>query len=176
MAEPSSPKGTPGKKRKTAEPRHDSSARARKGGKDPAHQSSDAWHPAFLATLKTSGNIAYSAKQAGVSRQTFYAARKGDPAFAAQFQDAMDEAVDGLRLAGWTRALTTSDRLLEFMLRAHAPEFKDIDRPRVTVPITFQSDYDGLVARLNKIKARVSVPTGTGAPSVNGAAHNGAGT
>jgi hypothetical protein len=102
------------------------------------------WKQIFIEELARSGNVLLSSRKAGVSRTTVYLARKDDPAFADNWDDAMDEAVDLLEAVARGRAVNGidkpiyrggvqvgtireySDTLLIFLLKAHRPErFRD---------------------------------------------------
>ncbi len=71
---------------------------------------------------------------AGITRQSAYEARDRDTAFRAQWEEALQEAVDALEAAAWQRAMTgQSDRLMEMLLRAHRPEkYRETIRQEVT--------------------------------------------
>jgi hypothetical protein len=81
----------------------------------------DVWRRPFLAALKSSPNISAACIRAGIDRSTAFRARQRDEAFAMQWAEAIDEAVDMLEEAAWQRAMTTSDRLMELLLKAHRP-------------------------------------------------------
>ena len=102
------------------------------------------WKQIFIEELARSGNVLLSSRKAGVSRTAVYNARKEDPAFADQWDDAIDEAVDLLEAVARGRAVNGtekpvyrggvqvgtireySDTLLMFLLKAHRPErFRD---------------------------------------------------
>lgn len=86
----------------------------------------------FLATLRETCNVSESARSAGVGRRTVYEWRDSDPEFAAAWADAEEEAVDKLEQVARERALDSSDRMLEILLKAHRPE-KYVDRVRSEV-------------------------------------------
>ena len=67
----------------------------------PAHQ---VWKRAFLAALAITGNVSASARAAGIERASTYAARNVDDAFAAAWEDAMEQATDALELEARRRA------------------------------------------------------------------------
>jgi len=76
----------------------------------------------FLDRMRQSGNVYLSAKAAGVPRRTVYYWRKKWSTFAAEWNDAKDDAVDKLDAEAWRRATDgASDRLLMFLLKAHKP-------------------------------------------------------
>lgn len=95
---------------------------------------------AFVTALADTGNVSAAARAARVSRSRAYQLKAADPAFAAEWSDALETAVDALdaearrraldgvetphfhqgRVAGTVRKY--SDSLLMFLLRAHRPE------------------------------------------------------
>lgn len=83
----------------------------------------------FLATLRDTCNVSESARSAGIGRRTAYEWRDADPAFAVEWDDAEQEAIDKLEQVARDRAIDTSDRMLEILLKAHRPE-KYVDRYR----------------------------------------------
>lgn len=89
------------------------------------------WIPAFIATLRGTGNIRASCQQAGVARSAVYDMKKHNATFAAQWAEAEEEAIEMLELAARQRAMGSSDRLMELLLKAHRPE-KYGDRLRLT--------------------------------------------
>ena len=80
------------------------------------------WRPAFLQTLKETGNVLLSCKVAGISRKQAYLTRQKNAAFAAEWADCIEDAVDMLEAIAVQRAKTVSDVLLIFLLKAHRPE------------------------------------------------------
>lgn len=82
----------------------------------------DAWRPKFLAALADSCNVTHSARLAGIGRTALYEARAADPAFAAEWDDAIEQGIEALELAVRERAKATSDTLAIFLLKAHRPE------------------------------------------------------
>jgi hypothetical protein len=81
-----------------------------------------AWIRAFLAALRQCGNVRAACQAAGRNRTYVYLVRQHDRTFRAQWDDALEDAVDALEQAAWERALTgQSDRLTEFLLKAHRP-------------------------------------------------------
>jgi hypothetical protein len=79
------------------------------------------WDKVFLDNIRETGTVRAAAEAAGVDRTTPYIKRKRDPAFAAAWAAAEEDAVDLLVEEGRRRALETSDQLLMFFLRAHRP-------------------------------------------------------
>lgn len=105
----------------------------------------DAWREPFLATLRQTGNVSESARTAGVGRTFVYAERERDEAFAALWDDAVEDGMDTLEaearrrgLEGWDEPVfgrvgkdedgrvgtvrKYSDTLLIFMLKGGRPE------------------------------------------------------
>ena len=102
------------------------------------------WKPAFIEALRATGSVTRAAKYAGRSRNQAYHVRRQSEDFAAQWDDALEEATDLLDAEARRRAVTGtdkpvfykgevvgsitkySDRLLMFLLRAHRPQvFRD---------------------------------------------------
>ncbi|PEQ14135.1 hypothetical protein B2G71_00490 [Novosphingobium sp. PC22D] len=70
------------------------------GAQDPAptarkHQS---WRKPFLAELANSSNVKASAKKAGISPTTVYEARRSDPEFHREWQEALFEGYEHLEM------------------------------------------------------------------------------
>lgn len=80
------------------------------------------WRPIFLRTLRNSGNVRAACTAAGVTRQAAYAARTNSAEFAAAWDEALEDAIDGLEAVATDRARKSSDTLLIFLLKAHRPE------------------------------------------------------
>ena len=73
----------------------------------------------FLNRLKSSGNIRASCEAAGIPRRTAYNWRGKWSTFSAEWDDALNDALDILEGKAWERAAQHSDRLLMFLLKAH---------------------------------------------------------
>ena len=101
------------------------------GNKTPKRQGGE-WRPAFLAMLRKTCNVRESCKKAGVSRPVVYDHRDRDPAFRAQWDEAIVEAVELLEYVARRRAMRTSDTLLIFLLKAHKRDMYQ-DRKIVTL-------------------------------------------
>ena len=86
--------------------------------KKPARQ----WRPLFLEMLSATGNVSLACQAAGISRNTAYKARQSNQAFADGWGEALTTALDLLEAEARRRAMTTSDTLLIFLLKAHKPE------------------------------------------------------
>ena len=82
---------------------------------------------AFIDKLRNSGNVRLSCNAAGVNRSTAYNWRDKWATFAAEWDEALEDACDILEAEAWKRAVNDkSDRLLMFLLKAHRPDkFKE---------------------------------------------------
>lgn len=92
----------------------------------------------FLAALRTSPNVTAAAEAAGVSRQAAYKWREADPDFAEEWDHAIEASVDNLEEKAWRRAETESDRLMEILLKAHRPKYRE----KATVEHTGRIEHD----------------------------------
>lgn len=99
-----------------------------------------AWRSGFLSALRVHANITKAALEAGIVRQTAYDRKASDVIFSAEWDDALEQACDGLEIEARRRAeegvtedvyyqgevvghkRNYSDTLLIFMLKAHRPE------------------------------------------------------
>ena len=98
-------------------------------------QTAGDWRPAFLATLRSSGNIRAASQAAGIHRSVAYRHRDLDAGFAAEWQAAMDDAIDVLEDVARSRALRSSDNLLIFLLKAHRPDlYRETSRLEMSGP------------------------------------------
>lgn len=87
------------------------------------------WTPLFLQAYEVSMNVTASAKAAGVSRKMAYERMQKDAVFAEEVAQAKEAALDALEMSALERAKRgKSDRMVEFLLRAHRPD--PYDRPR----------------------------------------------
>lgn len=80
------------------------------------------WRKRFLATLAKTGNISAACRNAGISRTHAYNTRDEDETFKANWDSAIDQAIDALESAAFSRAKSNSDVLLIFLLKSHRPE------------------------------------------------------
>ena len=102
------------------------------------------WQKKFIENLRNTANVRLACLVTGVSRQTPYQARARDADFAAQMDDAMEDACDLLEAEAWRRAYKGvtrkvfykdkhidtvkdySDGLLTLLLKRHRPaQFRD---------------------------------------------------
>lgn len=99
------------------------------------------WIPLFLTALKSHGVVRLACQQAYIERGTAYKMRDSNLEFAAQWDEALEEATDTLVAVARQRALNGSDRLLEFLLKSHRPEvYRDSVNIQSKVVNDFQVD------------------------------------
>ncbi len=132
------------------------------------------WKPAFIEVLRETGNVTLAAQHAGQSRNQVYDVRQRSKRFAAQWDDALEEATDLLEAEARRRAFTGidkpmffkgevvgstkkySDRLLMFLLEAYNPqEFRDggkVEHPGAT-DAGVDKDREWLMERLDRMAA-----------------------
>lgn len=79
------------------------------------------WAQGFLDLFAQTGNVMLSARGAGVDRRTPYDLRARDERFAQAWADADEAATQVLEAEARRRAMATSDRLLEFLLKSRRP-------------------------------------------------------
>jgi hypothetical protein len=71
--------------------------------------------------MRGTGNVRLAADAVGVDRSTPYVRAARDPAFAAAWARAREDAIDTLEAEARRRALSGSDQLLMFLLRSLRP-------------------------------------------------------
>ena len=98
----------------------------------------------FVEALRIAANVTEACRAMNINRRTAYEWKKADPEFAAEWEEAISEAVENLEREAWKRAAEGwdvpityqgvvtgqqkmySDRLMELLLKAHRPEkYKD---------------------------------------------------
>ena len=104
------------------------------------------WRPRFLEALAAVPNVRVAAMAAGVDKGTVERHRAKDPAFAQQWDDALDQAVDMLEARVFQRA-QKSDTLAIFLLKSWRRErYGEVQRHEVTGdgggPVTFRVIYE----------------------------------
>ena len=80
------------------------------------------WQKLFLRALREEPNIKRACSAAGVSRSRAYRRREVDAVFAAEWQDALESAVDSLEATAFKLASEGDSNILTFLLRCHRPE------------------------------------------------------
>lgn len=87
----------------------------------------------FLALLAESCNVTASCEAAGIGRATAYRWRDEDETFAAQWEEAEAAAADALEQVAFERAKAgLSDRMLEILLKAHKPKYREKQAVEIT--------------------------------------------
>jgi hypothetical protein len=108
------------------------------------------WGPRFIESFRASGNVRLSASSAGIDRDTAYKRRARDPRFAEAWAQAREDAIDVLEAEARRRALSASDALLMFLLRAHRPS---LYRERLDVRLDVRREAARLAAGLDGVSA-----------------------
>lgn len=116
--------------------------------KKPRTVRTDRARETFIATLSETCNVSEAARAAGIGRRTAYEWRDADESFAAEWDEAEQEAADKLEREAWRRAVEGtdkpvtyqgeitgtykefSDKMLEILLKAHRPD-KFVERSKV---------------------------------------------
>lgn len=80
------------------------------------------WYKPFLKALSEEPNVSRACKEARVPRSTAYHAREEDAKFRQAWDEAIDDGVDVLEQEARRRALTGSDTLMIFLLKAYRRE------------------------------------------------------
>lgn len=104
----------------------------------------------FVEELERTANVAGACRATRISRTIAYEWRAQDPAFAAAWQAALDNALDDLEGVAFQRAREGSDQLAMFLLRAHRPEkYREIVHHEAsgeaTLHVVFTNDWRGVV-------------------------------
>ncbi len=127
----------------------------------------------FIEVLRETGNVTLAAQHAGQSRNQVHDVRQRSKRFAAQWDDALEEATDLLEAEARRRAVTGIDepvfykgkvvgstkkysgRLLMFLLEAYNPQmFRDggkVEQPGAT-DIGVDKDREWLMERLKRME------------------------
>lgn len=103
--------------------------RSKKPARSKAVTRTGRWKPVFLKTLADTGNVTLAATAANIERQTVYATKERDKAFAAAMSEAIEKAADNLEGALYARGLNG------------VAKYKTNEGVLVTVPV----DKDGNV-------------------------------
>ena len=135
------------------------------------------WKPAFIEALRATGNVTRAAKYAGRSRNQAYHVRRQSEDFAAQWDDALEEATDLLDAEARRRAVTGTDKpvfykgevvgsitkysdsLLMFLLKAHRPQkFCDCGKVKHPGATDVSADKDIEKSILEKLDRMIERP------------------
>lgn len=102
----------------------------------------------ILDGLRSGMAVGTACARAGVGRTTVHEWRQADPAFAAEFEDAIEYGTDVLEDVAMQRAVRQSDQLLMFILKARRPEkYRERTEQRIVGdeerPVAFRLIRDG---------------------------------
>ncbi len=129
----------------------------------------------FLERMRNSGNVRLSCRAAGIPRSTAYYWRNKFSTFAKEWDDAKDDAVDGLDAEAWRRATDgASDRLLMFLLKAHRPDvYNPVRRTEISGPgeggeIVIKNVELTSAERKAALAGMLGLPTGVDGPDDQG--------
>ena len=133
------------------------------------------WKPAFIEVLHETGNVTLAARYAGQSRNQVHDVRQRSKRFAAQWDDALEDATDLLEAEARRRAFTGIDkpvfykgkvvgstkkysgRLLMFLLEACNPQkFRDgvkVEHPGATDVDVDRDREKRIMERLDRMAA-----------------------
>jgi hypothetical protein len=119
------------------------------------------WKAIFLKELEECGIVSHAAKKAGVGRTFVYEQRKEDTEFAAQWDEAVEVAMDGMEHEAWRRGRKGvlkpvyqngkkvgvireySDTLLMFMMKGGRPEkFRERTETQHTGSVQVKVTYE----------------------------------
>lgn len=106
------------------------------------------WAPRFLEVVAATGNVRLAAGAAGVSRDAPYKRAARSPAFAARWTRAREDAIDTLEAEARRRALSGSDALLMFLLRALRPAVF-----RETIRLDIRREAERLASEIDGVTA-----------------------
>ena len=133
------------------------------------------WRALFFEMLRKTGNVSAAARHAGRARAQLYRLRKQDAAFAALWDDALEEAADWLELEALRRAMDGieegryfrgemigkitrySDSLLMFLLKARRPSVFGTSQAHRLTSANDEDSLDGLRRELETKMARLMV-------------------
>lgn len=183
------PKASP-KKRATST--HRPPKKVRKALRKP-QAAAKTWQELFISELRKCGNVRAACAKARIERSTAYKARKGDSAFADQWKDALDDAIDDLEAEAWRRAAVGNKRIILYkgepvlingkplieyeqsdtlhvlLLKAHRPDKYRERNDAINVNLDFTNLTNEQVERLARgedVRAVLASPgaSGTGDP------------
>ena len=92
------------------------------------------WKPGFLAALRNTGNVRASCQAASVNRAVVYRRRDDDEPFRLLWDEAIHEALELLEAEARLRAMSGSDTLLIFLLKAHDAKYRFAENSRLELP------------------------------------------
>lgn len=107
------------------------------------------WRPTFLGTFAGTGIVLVACHAAGISRTQAYRERQRNSSFAQAWDRADEDATEALEAEARRRAMSVSDTLLIFLLKARRPAlYRDNARLELTGaaggPIQTQAVLSGM--------------------------------
>ena len=79
----------------------------------------------FIESLAEQSTVLHACKAAGISRQTADRWRDADPEFEAQWEEALENAVDVVENSLYQKAVSGDTICMIFYLKAHRPIYRD---------------------------------------------------
>jgi hypothetical protein len=130
---------------------------------------------AFLETLSKSGNVTGTCDGLGLGRASLYDWRADDLDFAAAWDAALVRGVEALEDEAIRRAMSGSDLLLIFLLKANKPDkYREVRQLDITqrMSLDFRNlSADEIRERLTELRARQDASAATAlGPLIEGAA------
>ena len=80
------------------------------------------WEKRFLVSLSTHCNITQAPRDAGVARRTVYDRRDASPDFEANWDDAIETALDAIEIAVYTESLKGDMQTARWFLSRRRPQ------------------------------------------------------
>jgi len=97
------------------------------------------WRPIFLQALGATGNVSAACMAADITRSTAYRSRETSVRFREGWDEALTTAMELLEAEARRRAMTVSDTLLIFLLKAHNPaKYRDRYEPPPVIDAEFE--------------------------------------
>lgn len=119
------------------------------------------WKPVFLKVLANTANVRAACVAAGISRPVAYKHKNEDPEFGAAWETALEDAVDGLEYIATQRAITTSDTLMIFLLKAHRPEKYRESNRNINLTLTPEELANLSDSELDELERKLTAATST---------------
>lgn len=122
----------------------------------------------FLRILEETCNVTESARAAGLCRNTVYDWRGDDEAFARDWDTALQSAADKLEQVAFERAKAgQSERMLEILLKAHRPIYRENKRIEHSGPDGKPIEYRDLSDEEVEARIRAHEAASAGRPTAD---------
>ena len=112
------------------------------------------WYDKFLQALAVSANVSRSARAAGKGRRTVYDARQADDAFALEWDEAIEEALDGIEIVVMQAAKSGEHLPVSqwVLAKRRSSVWGDRTKVELTGSVNFNRDADDeLLDRLTRL-------------------------